>query len=274
MTQFDKLITLALQGNRRTDRTGVGTRSFFGAQIAFDHRTHGFPLLTTKNTNFNAIKKELLWFISGSTNINDLDSKIWDEWADENGDVGPVYGKQWRSWDVPYGNLADIPQGVLMDQPIDQLSQVIDSIKTNPFSRRHIINSWNVADLEKMNLPPCHYAMQFYVHDDEHLSVMVHQRSADLMLGVPFNIASYSLLLKMVAQVTGLNPAKHIHTFGDLHIYENHVDAARELLTRGHHPSPSVELNPDIDNIDDFKLDDITLTEYKSHPAIKLPVAV
>lgn len=264
MNQFNDLLKLCIHGQHRADRTGTGTRAHFGYTMEFDHRVGGFPLLSTKYTNFNALRNELLWFISGSTNIADLDSKIWDEWADDDGEVGPVYGHQWRSWNDEHNG-----------QSIDQLAGVISSIKENPQSRRHIISAWNVADIPEMALPPCHMTMQFFVHsDEEHLSMHVYQRSADMMLGVPFNIASYSLLLRMVAQVTGLKAARHIHTFGDAHVYNDHMDAAKEILTRGHHDACEVFLNPEIDDIDDFTKDDIVLSNYNHHPKMDLNVSV
>lgn len=266
--QYQQLIRDALIGNKQVDRTGVGTTSEFGAMTKFDHREGGFPLMTLKHTNFKAIVAELLWFISGADNIKTLDSKIWDQWADDDGNVGRIYGVQWRRW------LCRAKYGEAEPEPIDQLAELIDGLKNNPHGRRHIISAWNVGELGDMALPPCHYAMQFYADGDEHLSIMVHQRSADLMLGVPFNLASYSLLLMMVAQCVGRKPRMHMHTFGDYHIYDNHLEAARTVLQRDPMPLPTVQLSPGITDIDQFTAGDIVLSNYNSHDPIKLPVAV
>lgn len=247
----------------KKDRTGVGTKSIFGYQMRFD-LSKGFPLLTTKKVHLRSIIHELLWFISGNTNIGYLrDNKvtIWDEWADENGDLGPVYGKQWRSWQTPDG------------RSIDQLSQVIETIRNNPDSRRMIVCAWNPSDVDKMALPPCHCFFQFYVADGR-LSCQLYQRSADTFLGVPFNIASYALLTMMIAQVCGLEPGEFVHTTGDTHIYLNHFDQVREQLSREPRPLPKMKLNPEIKSIFDFKYEDFELTDYDPWPAIKAPVAV
>lgn len=247
----------------KKDRTGVGTKSIFGYQMRFD-LSKGFPLLTTKKVHLRSIIHELLWFISGNTNIGYLrDNKvtIWDEWADENGDLGPVYGKQWRSWQTPDG------------RSIDQLSQVIETIRNNPDSRRMIVCAWNPSDVDKMALPPCHCFFQFYVADGR-LSCQLYQRSADTFLGVPFNIASYALLTMMIAQVCGLEPGEFVHTTGDTHIYLNHFDQVREQLSREPRPLPVMKLNPEIKSIFDFKYEDFELTGYDPWPAIKAPVAV
>lgn len=251
------------KGVIRKDRTGVGTKSIFGHQMRFD-LSEGFPLLTTKKVHLRSIIHELLWFISGDTNIGYLhDNKvsIWDEWADENGDLGPVYGKQWRSWQTPDG------------RSIDQLSQVIETIRNNPDSRRMIVCAWNPSDVDKMALPPCHCFFQFYVADGR-LSCQLYQRSADTFLGVPFNIASYALLTMMIAQVCGLEPGEFVHTTGDTHIYLNHFDQVREQLSREPRPLPKMKLNPEIKSIFDFKYEDFELTDYDPWPAIKAPVAV
>lgn len=251
------------KGVIRKDRTGVGTKSIFGHQMRFD-LSEGFPLLTTKKVHLRSIIHELLWFISGDTNIGYLhDNKvsIWDEWADENGDLGPVYGKQWRSWQTPDG------------RSIDQLSQVIETIRNNPDSRRMIVCAWNPSDVDKMALPPCHCFFQFYVAEGR-LSCQLYQRSADTFLGVPFNIASYALLTMMIAQVCGLQPGEFVHTTGDTHIYLNHFDQVREQLSREPRPLPVMKLNPEIKSIFDFKYEDFELVGYDPWPAIKAPVAV
>lgn len=251
------------EGVDKTDRTGTGTRSLFGYQMRFD-LAKGFPLLTTKKIHTKSVIHELIWFIKGDTNIKYLKDngvRIWDEWADENGDLGPVYGKQWRDWDDPF-----MPG-------IDQLGNVIKRIKTNPDCRRLIVSAWNVADIPLMKLPPCHCLFQFNVANGK-LSCQLYQRSADAFLGVPFNIASYALLTHMVAQVTGLEVGHFIHTFGDLHIYNNHMDQVNEQISREPFPLPKLILNPDIKNIDDFKFEDIKIEGYQSHPAIKATVAV
>jgi thymidylate synthase len=250
-------------GARKSDRTGTGTLSLFGHQMRFD-LAEGFPLLTTKKLHLRSIIHELLWFLSGDTNIRYLRDNgvtIWDEWADERGDLGPVYGRQWRSWPAADGRT------------IDQITQVIRSIQENPDSRRHIVSAWNVADIDKMKLPPCHALFQFYVSDGR-LSCQLYQRSADLFLGVPFNIASYALLTMMVAQVCHLRPAEFVHTFGDVHIYLNHLEQARLQLEREPRPLPTMTLNPAVRSIFDFTHEDFTLANYHPHPPIKAPIAV
>lgn len=250
-------------GVRKDDRTGTGTLSIFGYQMRFD-LAEGFPVVTTKKLHLRSIIHELLWFLQGSTNIQYLHDNrvtIWDEWADENGELGPVYGYQWRSWPAPDG------------RSIDQISQVIDQIKKNPDSRRHIVSAWNVADVDKMALPPCHTLFQFYVANGK-LSCQLYQRSADIFLGVPFNIASYALLTMMVAQVTGYEPGEFVHTFGDAHLYLNHLEQARLQLSRKPFPLPVMKLNPAVTNIFDFRYDDFELVGYQSHPTIKAPIAV
>ena len=264
MKQYlDLLQEIMDKGVVRSDRTGTGTKSIFGHQMRFNLQ-EGFPLLTTKKVHLRSIIHELLWFISGDTNIAYLhDNKvtIWDEWADENGDLGPVYGKQWRSWQAPDGRV------------IDQLSEVIETIKKNPDSRRMIVCAWNPSDVDKMALPPCHCFFQFYVAGGK-LSCQLYQRSADTFLGVPFNIASYALLTMMIAQVCGLEPGEFIHTTGDTHIYLNHFDQVREQLSREPRPLPTMKLNPDVKSIFDFKYEDFELVGYDPWPAIKAPVAV
>ncbi|MCQ2182808.1 MAG: thymidylate synthase [Bacteroidales bacterium] len=264
MKQYlDLLQEIMDTGVVKKDRTGIGTKSIFGHQMRFD-LNEGFPLLTTKKVHLRSIIHELLWFISGNTNIGYLhDNKvsIWDEWADENGDLGPVYGKQWRSWQTPDG------------RSIDQLSQVIDTIKNNPDSRRMIVCAWNPSDVDKMALPPCHCFFQFYVSEGK-LSCQLYQRSADTFLGVPFNIASYALLTMMIAQVCNLKPGEFIHTTGDTHIYLNHFDQVREQLSREPRALPKMKLNPEVKSIFDFKYEDFELEGYDPWPAIKAPVAV
>jgi thymidylate synthase len=250
-------------GARKDDRTGTGTLSIFGPQLRFDLQ-NGFPLLTTKKVHLKSIIHELLWFLKGETNTRYLKENgvsIWDEWADENGELGPVYGYQWRSWPAPDG------------RHIDQISKVIDEIKSNPNSRRLLVSAWNVGDLDKMALMPCHAFFQFYVADGK-LSCQLYQRSADLFLGVPFNIASYALLTLMVAQVCGLQPGEFVHALGDTHLYSNHLGQAREQLTRAPRRLPAMKLNPAISNIFDFRYEDFTLEAYDPHPVIKAPVAV
>ncbi|MDH3643284.1 MAG: thymidylate synthase [Gammaproteobacteria bacterium] len=250
-------------GNAKDDRTGTGTYSVFGHQMRFD-LSDGFPLVTTKKVAFRLIVHELLWFLQGSTNIKyltDHNVHIWDEWADENGDLGPVYGSQWRSWPMPDGGS------------IDQIRNVVDSIESNPDSRRHIVSAWNVAEVDSMALPPCHTMFQFYVAQGR-LSCQLYQRSADIFLGVPFNIASYALLTMMIAQVCGLQPGDFVHSFGDAHLYANHVEQADEQLSRLPMPLPSVELNPDIKDIFGFRYEDFTLSNYRSGGTIKAPIAV
>ena len=264
MKQYlDLLDHVLTNGVKKEDRTGTGTISVFGYQMRFD-LAEGFPVLTTKKLHLRSIIHELLWFLKGETNIkylNDNKVKIWDEWADENGDLGHIYGYQWRSWPAHDG------------KHIDQISNVIGSIKTNPSSRRHLVNAWNVGELDKMALPPCHIMFQFYVADGK-LSCQMYQRSADIFLGVPFNIASYALLLKMVAQVTGLIPGEFVHTFGDAHIYLNHIDQVKLQLTRKPFALPQMNINPDVKNIFDFKFEDFKLVNYQSHPHIKGEISV
>jgi thymidylate synthase len=251
------------QGHKKEDRTGTGTLSVFGYQMRFD-LAEGFPLLTTKKVHLKSIIYELLWFLQGSTNIAYLKAHgvtIWDEWADANGNLGPVYGYQWRNWPKPDGTH------------IDQITQVINAINKNPDSRRLIVSAWNVADVDQMKLPPCHAFFQFYVADGK-LSCQLYQRSADIFLGVPFNIASYALLTMMVAQVCGLKLGDFVHTLGDAHIYLNHLDQVNEQLSRDYRPLPTMHINPAVQDIFSFKFDDFTLENYDPHPAIKAPVAV
>lgn len=250
-------------GARKDDRTGTGTLSVFGWQMRYNLED-GFPLVTTKKCHLRSIIRELLWFLQGDTNIGYLKENgvsIWDEWADENGNLGPVYGHQWRSWPTPDGGS------------IDQISEVVKTLKTNPDSRRIIVSAWNVADLDKMALAPCHAFFQFYVADGK-LSCQLYQRSADIFLGVPFNIASYALLTLMMAQVTDLKPGDFVHTLGDAHLYLNHLDQAREQLSRTPRPLPTMTLNPEVRDIFAFRFEDFTLGGYDPHPAIKAPVAV
>jgi thymidylate synthase len=250
-------------GAIKTDRTGTGTKSVFGYQMRFD-QAEGFPVVTTKKLHLRSIIHELLWFLKGDTNIKYLKDNgvsIWDEWADEDGNLGPVYGYQWRSWPTADG------------RHIDQISQVIDQIKNTPDSRRIIVSAWNVGEIENMALPPCHAFFQFYVADGK-LSCQLYQRSADIFLGVPFNIASYALLTMMVAQVTGLKPGEFVHTLGDAHLYSNHMEQAALQLSRNPLPLPIMKLNPDITNLFDFTFDDFELAGYQSHEHIKAPVAV
>lgn len=250
-------------GTTRADRTGVGTRSVFGRQMRFD-LSRGFPVLTTKKLHLRSIIHELLWFIAGDTNIaylHDHGVRIWDEWADENGDLGPVYGYQWRSWPAPGG------------QSIDQLANIIDSIRNNPDSRRHIVTAWNPAQVDDMALPPCHALFQFYVAEGR-LSCQLYQRSADMFLGVPFNIASYALLTHMVAQVCGLEAGDFVHTLGDAHLYLNHLEQVDIQLSRTPYDPPRLWLNPEIDDLFYFRFEDIELQGYVCHPAIKAPIAV
>jgi thymidylate synthase len=275
MKQYhDLLHTILKNGADKSDRTGTGTKSIFGCQMRFD-MDEGFPLLTTKKVSFHSIVHELLWFISGDTNIKYLkDNKvtIWDEWADENGNLGPIYGHQWRYWGAETDNPNQLKHP-LVYKGIDQFAQVIEQIKTNPDSRRLIVSAWNVDSLPDMALAPCHTLFQFYVTHGK-LSLQLYQRSADVFLGIPFNIASYSLLLHMVAQETNLKPAEFIHTLGDAHVYSNHMDQVKLLLDRDIPPLPSIYLNPDVKSVFDFKADDIKLIGYNPHPAIKAPVAV
>ena len=260
---LDLLQDIHDHGVRKGDRTGTGTLSVFGRQLRFDLAA-GFPLLTTKKLHTRSIIHELLWFIRGETNVaylHEHDVHIWDEWADERGDLGPIYGYQWRSWPAPGGRA------------IDQLSQVIEQIRSNPDSRRLLVSAWNVAQIPEMALPPCHALFQFYVAAGK-LSCQLYQRSADVFLGVPFNVASYSLLTLMVAQVTGLAPGEFVHTFGDAHLYLNHVEQAQLQLSREPRPLPSMEINPAVKNIFDFRFEDFELRNYDPHPAIKAPIAV
>ena len=264
MKQYLDLLQHVLNtGAEKGDRTGTGTRSVFGYQMRFD-LSDGFPLMTTKKLHLKSIIHELLWFLKGDTNIGYLKEnkvRIWDQWADENGDLGPVYGSQWRSWECADGTT------------VDQISQLIDQIKTNPDSRRLIVSAWNVAEIPKMKLPPCHCFFQFYVADGK-LSCQLYQRSADIFLGVPFNIASYAFLLTMVAQVTGLRPGEFVHTLGDAHLYNNHLDQAREQLTRTPGALPTLKLNPAVTDIFDFKFEDFEIENYEAAPNIKAPIAV
>lgn len=250
-------------GHKKEDRTGTGTFSVFGYQMRFD-LAEGFPLLTTKKVHLKSIIHELLWFLQGSTNIAYLKENgvsIWDEWADAEGNLGPVYGYQWRNWPKPDGGH------------IDQISEVVEAIKRNPDSRRLIVSAWNVADVDKMKLPPCHAFFQFYVADGK-LSCQLYQRSADIFLGVPFNIASYALLTMMVAQVCGLKLGDFVHTLGDAHIYLNHLEQVKEQLSREPYPLPVMRINPEVKDIFGFRFEDFSLENYQSHPAIKAPVAV
>ncbi|MBO6080715.1 MAG: thymidylate synthase [Bacteroidales bacterium] len=264
MKQYlDLMRTILDEGHYKADRTGTGTYSIFGYQMRFDLQK-GFPLLTTKKLHLRSIIYELLWFLNGDTNIqylHDHGVSIWDEWADENGDLGPVYGKQWRSWEAPDGRV------------IDQITSLIEQIKRNPDSRRLIVSAWNPADVDQMALPPCHTMFQFYVSNGE-LSCQLYQRSADVFLGVPFNIASYALLTMMVAQVCGLKAKDFVHTFGDAHIYSNHVEQAKLQLSREPRPLPQMRINPAVDSIFGFQYEDFTLENYDPHPHIKAEVAV
>jgi len=264
MKQYHDLLSYVLEkGVKKQDRTGVGTISIFGYQMRFNLE-EGFPLVTTKKLHVKSIIHELLWFLKGSTNIKYLNENgvtIWDEWADENGELGPIYGYQWRSWPDYKGGH------------IDQISNVIEEIKKNPNSRRLIVSAWNVAQINEMRLPPCHVLFQFYVADGK-ISCQLYQRSADIFLGLPFNIASYSLLLMMVAQVTNLKPYEFIHTIGDAHLYLNHIEQAKLQLSRDIRPLPKMILNPDVKNIFDFKYEDFKLEGYNPHPHIKADVAV
>lgn len=264
MQQYHDLIRRVLiEGAKKEDRTGTGTISVFGHQMRFD-LSEGFPLVTTKKLHLKSIIHELLWFLAGDTNIkylNDNGVKIWNEWADGNGDLGPVYGHQWRSWATADGRA------------VDQISNLIERIKTNPDDRRLIVSAWNVGEIPKMALPPCHCFMQFYVANGK-LSCQLYQRSADIFLGVPFNIASYALLTMMVAQVCGLKPGDFVHTFGDAHIYSNHMEQVQEQLSRKPFPLPEMHLNPHVKSIFDFKYEDFELVGYEAHPHIKGAVAV
>ena len=264
MKQYHDLMRHVLeQGNQKHDRTGTGTISVFGYQMRFN-LAEGFPMITTKKVHLRSIIHELIWFLSGETNIKYLKDNgvsIWDEWADADGNLGPVYGYQWRSWPTPDG------------RHIDQITQVINQIKNNPDSRRLIVSAWNVAEIENMALPPCHSFFQFYVADGK-LSCQLYQRSADIFLGVPFNIASYALLTMMIAQVCDLQVGDFVHTLGDAHLYNNHLDQAKLQLSRDLRPLPTLKINPDIKNIFDFKFEDFTLENYDPHPHIKAAVAV
>ncbi len=265
MRQFlDLLDDVLNNGRERSDRTGTGTIGVFGRQTRYD-LSDGFPLVTTKKIHTKSVIHELLWFLAGDSNVRYLQEngvRIWDEWADpDTGDLGPVYGTQWRSWPAPDGST------------IDQLSQVVENIRTNPHSRRHIVSAWNVAEVPNMALPPCHTLFQFHV-DGERLSLQLYQRSADLFLGVPFNIASYSLLLMMVAQDTGCVPGEFIHTLGDAHIYLNHLEQVREQLSRDPRPLPEMRLDPEIKSVFDFRYEDFELVGYDPHPAIRAKVSV
>lgn len=264
MKQYLNLLDHVLKnGTKKEDRTGTGTISTFGYQMRFNLQ-EGFPILTTKKIHLKSIIYELLWFLKGDTNIkylNDHKVSIWDEWADENGNLGNIYGYQWRSWPAPNG------------ESVDQISQIVDSIKNNPDSRRHIVSAWNVADIKNMALPPCHILFQFYVADGK-LSCQLYQRSADIFLGVPFNIASYAILLKMVAQATGLEPYEFVHTLGDAHIYLNHIDQVKLQLSREPRSLPNLKMNPDKKDIFSFDFDDFVLEDYNPHPHIKGAISV
>ncbi len=262
-TYLDLMRHVLTHGARKTDRTGTGTVSSFGYQMRFD-LARGFPLVTTKKLHVKSIIHELLWFLKGETNVRYLREHgvtIWDEWADPNGELGPVYGAQWRSWPAPDGRR------------IDQIGQIVEQIKTKPDSRRLIVSAWNVGEIERMALPPCHILFQFYVADGR-LSCQLYQRSADIFLGVPFNIASYALLTQMVAQVTGLAPGEFIHTLGDAHLYSNHLEQADLQLQRPPRPLPAMRLNPKVRSLFDFRYEDFALLNYDPHPGIKAPVAV
>ncbi len=260
---LDLLRDILDNGVVRGDRTGTGTKGVFGRQMRFD-LAEGFPLLTTKRLHLKSIIVELLWFLRGDTNVKWLQDRgvtIWDEWADEEGELGPVYGKQWRSWETRDGG------------EVDQIAAVVESLKTNPNSRRHIVSAWNPADVEQMALPPCHCLFQFFVADGK-LSCQLYQRSADVFLGVPFNIASYALFTLMMAQVVGLKPGEFVHTLGDAHLYLNHIEQAKKQLTRDPFPAPTMTLNPAVKDIFAFKYEDFTLTNYQAHKGIKAPIAV
>ena len=264
MRQYLDLLDFVLKnGAKKDDRTGTGTLSTFGYQMRFDLEK-GFPILTTKKLHLRSIIYELLWFLQGNTNVKylqDNNVRIWNEWADEKGELGPIYGYQWRSWPNRNG------------ERIDQISQIIDSIKNNPDSRRHIVSAWNVGEIKNMALPPCHILFQFYVADGK-LSCQLYQRSADIFLGVPFNIASYALLTMMIAQVTGLKPGEFIHTLGDAHIYLNHIDQVKLQLTRNTFDLPQMEINPEVKSIFDFMYEDFKLKNYEAHPSIKGEISI
>ena len=264
MKQYLDLMRRVLeQGTRKEDRTGTGTLSVFGHQMRFD-LSQGFPLVTTKKVHLRSIIHELLWFLRGDTNVAYLHEhgvSIWDEWADDRGELGPIYGYQWRSWPTPDG------------RHIDQIDQVLNQLRNSPDSRRIIVSAWNVAEIERMALPPCHAFFQFYVADGR-LSCQLYQRSADIFLGVPFNIASYALLTMMVAQVSGLEPGDFVHTFGDAHLYSNHLEQAQLQLSRTPYPLPTMKINPAVTSLFDFRFEDFELVDYQCHPHIKAPVAV
>ena len=264
MKQYLDLLNNVLEsGNLKGDRTGTGTKSIFGYQMRFNLQ-EGFPLITTKKLHLRSIIHELLWFLQGNTNIDYLHQNkvtIWDEWANENGDLGPVYGKQWRAWETKEGKV------------VDQISELIEQIKTNPNSRRLLVNAWNVGEINNMALPPCHILFQFYVANGK-LSCQLYQRSADIFLGVPFNIASYAILTHMIAQVCNLEVGDFVHTIGDAHLYTNHFDQARLQLSRSPYPLPELKLNKEIKNIFDFRFEDIEIINYQSHPTIKAPIAI
>jgi thymidylate synthase len=263
-TYLELLEDVLRNGQQRPDRTGTGTYSLFGRQIRFDLQ-EGFPAVTTKKLYFRSVVHELLWFLKGSSSIDYLKENgvsIWDEWADDNNEVGPIYGVQWRSWPTPAGG------------EIDQIEETIQQIQENPHSRRHIVSAWNVSELENMALPPCHILFQFYVSTDDTLSCQLYQRSGDIFLGVPFNIASYSLLTHMIAQVTGLEVGEFVHTFGDIHLYSNHTEQAETQLSRTPKERPELNLDDSVDDIDEFTAEDIDLAEYDYHPAIRAPIAV
>lgn len=263
-------------GERRGDRTGTGTLSLFGPQLEFNLKD-GFPVVTTKKLFFKSVVQELLWFLRGETNTGTLGNHIWDDWADENGDVGPVYGYQWRSWPM-FGWCTDVESDAYQSfealPPKDQIAELVTGLKNNPLSRRHVVSAWNVADLDEMGLPPCHMMFQCYVSGGMHLDLKMYQRSADYFLGVPFNIASYGLLLSMLAHVCGYKPRRLLLTFGDVHIYTNHVPQVREQLTRTPFQRPTLWLNPTCYTIDDFTVEDVSLTNYRHHPAIKGEISV
>ena len=263
-TYLDLLETVINDGEETKDRTGVGTYSIFGAQVRFD-LSKNFPLLTTKKLHLRSIIYELLWFLRGDTNIgylNDNQVTIWDEWANPSGDLGRVYGAQWRDWRTPDG------------RSVDQIKNLVESLKNNPQSRRHLVSAWNPGELDQMALPPCHALFQFYVSNSGKLSCQLYQRSADLFLGVPFNIASYSLLTLMMAQVCGYQPGVFVHTFGDLHVYCNHLEQAKEQLSREPRSLPTMTLNPAVKSLESFRYEDFVLKDYNPYPAIKAPIAV
>lgn len=277
MREYHELLQHILEkGEKRSDRTGTGTLGVFGYQMRFD-LSRGFPLLTTKKLHLRSILHELLWFLKGDTHLSYLhDNKvtIWDEWADESGDLGPIYGFQWRQWGATHPRVAKKKGTTTANKGIDQIENLIAGIKNDPFSRRHIVSAWNVADLPYMALPPCHVLFQFYVGANGRLSCQLYQRSADVFLGVPFNIASYSLFLMMVAQVTDLEPGDFVHTLGDAHLYSNHLEQAKLQLTRTPRALPMMKLNPAVKDIQKFVFEDFTLEGYDPHPSIKADIAV